>query len=283
MVRSDWFKDGPKLPIEFARISNDGRLTLVIKPGFRPVQVFHAESGLTSLEQARENLREREGTILDRIGFLDFHSGRNSIRRWESQMIQELTLWGEDKGYDAVIWTDIGPRFTDRIHRPFSFPEITTYLDGLEGDTWQRAANYILQTPVAIKTEYRRALVDHVRHRLSQESGVPEHSLVQPPLFPLPVERAVTLEDLPFIGEYDGDEASFAEQGIVILVDGYPVRALLHSVHSWSERIYLKPDGACPPGLPLLSEGYFQTKHFHMETPGALEWAGGQPFRLQWP
>ncbi len=113
--------------------------------------------------------------------------------------------------------------------------------------------------------------------------AVPEDSLVQPPLFPLPVERAVTLEDLPFIGEYDGDEASFAEQGIVILVDGYPVRALIHSIHSWSERIYFKPDGDYPSHLPLLEEGYFQTKHFRMETPGVLEWAGGQPFRLQWP
>lgn len=283
VVRSDWFKDGPKLPIEFARISNDGRLTLVIKPGFRPVQVFHAESGLTSLEEARENLQEREGTVLDRIGFLDFQSGRHSIRRWKSQMIQELTLWGEDKGYDAVIWTDIGPRFTDRIHRPFSFPEIATYLNGLDGDTWQRAANYIIQTPAAIKTEYRRALEDHVRQRLSQEPPVPEDSLVQPPFFPLPVERAVTLEDLPFIREYDGDDESFAQQGVAILVDGYPVRALLHSIHTWSERIYFKPDGDYPAHLPLLSEGYFQTKHFHMETPGVLEWGGGQPLRLQWP
>lgn len=39
-VNTGWLTDGPKLPIEFARISNDGRLTLVIKESVVEVQTL---------------------------------------------------------------------------------------------------------------------------------------------------------------------------------------------------------------------------------------------------
>jgi hypothetical protein len=32
-IQTAWHNDGPSLPIEFARILKDGRLTLVIRPG----------------------------------------------------------------------------------------------------------------------------------------------------------------------------------------------------------------------------------------------------------
>ena len=38
LIRSEWFSDGPFLPIEFARRSQDGRLTLVIVEKAKPVR-----------------------------------------------------------------------------------------------------------------------------------------------------------------------------------------------------------------------------------------------------
>lgn len=289
-TRTDWFKDGPELPIEFARISDNGRLTLVIKPGFRPVRVFHAESGFSNLEEARENLRLREGTSrADNIGFLDFNTGRHSIRRWQSGMMQELSSWGEKRGYDAVIWTDIGPRFSDRINRPFRFFEITRYLDSLEGESWSRAAAYIQRTPAEIKTEYRRALEDYVDQRLDDEQRARQEELeaeqARSASFPIPVDRAVSLEDLPHILEHEGSLEELAMSGAEVLVDGHLVRALTHHVYSWSERILIWPvQGELPAHMNPDSEGgYFQTKYFDMETPGVLEWGGGKPLCLQWP
>ena len=37
-----WSSDGPVLPIEFARISVDGRLTLIIEDGAKPIATYHA-------------------------------------------------------------------------------------------------------------------------------------------------------------------------------------------------------------------------------------------------
>ena len=39
-IQRQWFNDGPLLPIEFTRQSRDGRLTLVINKGSKPVRVL---------------------------------------------------------------------------------------------------------------------------------------------------------------------------------------------------------------------------------------------------
>ena len=39
-VQERWFDDGPFLPIEFARQSNDGRLTLVVVPDYTQWRSF---------------------------------------------------------------------------------------------------------------------------------------------------------------------------------------------------------------------------------------------------
>jgi hypothetical protein len=62
LLSSEWQRDGPSLPIEFARVSQDGRLTLVIVPGFLPQKTLWALSGCKTMTDAKENLRKREGT-----------------------------------------------------------------------------------------------------------------------------------------------------------------------------------------------------------------------------
>lgn len=60
-VLETWFLDGPLLPIEFARQSSDGRLTLVLVPGYvARVRSLWALFSVAGLEEAREALRERE-------------------------------------------------------------------------------------------------------------------------------------------------------------------------------------------------------------------------------
>ena len=39
ILAGEWKPDGPFLPVEFARVSQDKRLTLVLYPGTEPVQV----------------------------------------------------------------------------------------------------------------------------------------------------------------------------------------------------------------------------------------------------
>src|SRR5215813_3106795 len=61
-AKTKWRSDGPRLPIEFARISQDNRLTLVIQPGSTDQATYWSLSELTDLEPARQNLKARERT-----------------------------------------------------------------------------------------------------------------------------------------------------------------------------------------------------------------------------
>src|SRR5665647_784287 len=64
-----WLADGRALPIEFARISNDGRLTLVIVPDKNEViQTLYAFSKYQDLDEAILDLAVREGCGKNKIG-----------------------------------------------------------------------------------------------------------------------------------------------------------------------------------------------------------------------
>ena len=49
----DWHADGPDLPVEFARQSKDGRITLVIEPGAKRVPVLWTRLTVGSIDAAR--------------------------------------------------------------------------------------------------------------------------------------------------------------------------------------------------------------------------------------
>ena len=71
--------NGPLLPIEFCRVSKDGRLTLAIDETFGDVcTAYSAPSAFADRDAAIENLRKREGTIASEIGFVEPASGRQS-------------------------------------------------------------------------------------------------------------------------------------------------------------------------------------------------------------
>jgi hypothetical protein len=159
-TKGEWHLDGPSLPIEFARISRDKRLTLVIKPGFGKVQTLYIESGFNSLSEARTNLQAREGAKADSIGYMNFVTGNCSIKRVSEEIKQELISWNKEKKFDAVIWTDLGPNFLDSTKLGFNLDNIKTYLTTLSPENYEKAKEYILRAPKQIKTQFRKDLTD---------------------------------------------------------------------------------------------------------------------------
>jgi hypothetical protein len=168
-TKGEWFFDGPELPIEFARISSNNRLTLVIKPNFAVSRTLYIISGFDNLQQARENLQTREGTTnIDRIGFIDFTSNSQNANPNHAFIFDILRTWNLQKKFDAIIWSDFSPNFTNSTTNNFTVPNIINYLNGLNDVDFILAKDYILKAPEQITTQFRSQLTDFLR---TKDSG----------------------------------------------------------------------------------------------------------------
>jgi hypothetical protein len=165
-VNGAWKEDGPLLPVEFARISQDLRLTLVIRPSSKQVKVLYIESAFTELNEAIKNLQERERcTDSISIGFVNFIDGSFNIKRTPEEIKQELTNWNATKNYDAIIWTDLGQNFRNNTKMEFNIHNAKRHLSGLKPLEYEAAKNYILKAPEQIKTQYRKQLIEFITLR----------------------------------------------------------------------------------------------------------------------
>jgi len=148
----NWRKDGPVLPLEFARKSNDGRLTLVICPGAKELKTYWTIMGPNELLDAKTSLATREGCLTIRpIGCLE----KTSVPKDAVQ--KSIYKWLIASECDAVIWTNLSPRFYEekRDQAP-SLKDALEYLKGLDGATYKKAEEYVRKTPPSIRTYFRK-------------------------------------------------------------------------------------------------------------------------------
>ena len=159
-LKSAWRPDGPVLPIEYARISSDGRLTLVIDPGASRVRTYWAISALDTVEQARENLREREDTVLSRV---DVARTADNVTTTDARSIVHSWLRSR-RDICAAVWTALASNWDEIRGRNFSPEDAVRYLSELERDrqsaptTYERACEYIRNTPEQVQTTVRTML-----------------------------------------------------------------------------------------------------------------------------
>ena len=147
-----WEADGPELPVEFARESEDGRLTLVLVRGARPSTTLWCQLASDTMDGAVRALQQRERTPSDR-----------SIGRWPDVTGQypfgsEVGQWAEKHKLDGVVWTALKPGFRANRDEPATLAGAVAHLRGLDGPALAKAARYIRQAPAQIRTEFRAAL-----------------------------------------------------------------------------------------------------------------------------
>jgi len=162
-IKTKWRSDGPALPIEFARISRDGRLTLVIVPDSDDQPTYWAFSEFHTLEEARDNLREREGTSKLNIHYLDAAGRiapgipgpvRDRVREW----------LGVRREVEAVVWTGLPTNWLEQRGHHFTTEDAVRYLKQLELQrdrslaVHDRAREYVRNAPKLIQTVVRRAM-----------------------------------------------------------------------------------------------------------------------------
>lgn len=154
-VRGPWMKDGPLLPIEFARESQDRRITLVICEDCEASQVLWAELDVQTVGEARLALAVREG--------IRNQDDCKSIGFWtreaqgEHSCTNVIGEWARERNIAGVVWTALRPKIGGKYRKP-NEQEVIDHLDSLNGAAKATAEEYVRLAPRQIQTPYRQAI-----------------------------------------------------------------------------------------------------------------------------
>lgn len=155
----EWYPDGPVLPIEFVRQSNEGHLTLVIWEGAgKRIKTRWAPLKVGNLEEAILSLREREGrTPKTGIRIRTKHVGRWT-RGEMGNASATIGHWADAMPFDQVIWTALPPKWNGVDE---DFPcraQAVAHLKKLVSEGKEaKAEEYVRKAPEWVRTPYRDA------------------------------------------------------------------------------------------------------------------------------
>lgn len=155
LINRFWFNDGPFLPVEFLRQSNDGRITLVISKSAKPVRTLWAMMATDDLNEAKESLRIREGVSeKNSVKFISMIKTSDEPKDGIEKGIQE---WAKLLNLDATIWTNLQPKFNETEREP-TIDQVLSYLSSLDINKRSNAEEYIRRAPKQIDTDFRRKI-----------------------------------------------------------------------------------------------------------------------------
>jgi hypothetical protein len=226
---------GPALPVEFSRISKDGRLTPIIdKNNGTEVTTRVASSTRSHLHEAVTDLWTREmrfhGERCDAenssrdgsVGYTDITGENASVKlpadtiRMDHQFAHERIMpWLTTSGFDAVIWTALPSNYKESTGREFSVEEAVHYLTNLprtshsEKASHQDALEYIARAPEEVQTRLRIRLreLNLIRRIPSTDNNDENYS--EPPTY-----LAETLNDAEWLLKYAAEAGTDIDHGI---------------------------------------------------------------------
>jgi hypothetical protein len=154
----EWQADGPALPIEYARVSRDGRITLVIVEGDPTGPVLWSPLAVDSLDEAVKMLAARECV-----------SNPAQIGRWSPggkgcyPGLDVIAAWATERKIDGVVWTALLPGLKNSRGTKPSLQDLLSHINGLTVGERGSAAEYVAKTPKQIATAYRAALEEALK------------------------------------------------------------------------------------------------------------------------
>ena len=156
-TRGVWFDDGPLLPIEFARESSNGRITLVICGVSYRVRACWALMEAVDLSIAKTHLAVREGVkekdIERFIGYWEAASDKS-----HGCAANDIAQWAKTKCLDAVVWTNLEVGLKSNRGKLPSIDSVLECLRKLPHAQGKLAEEFIRKAPPQIDTEYRRRI-----------------------------------------------------------------------------------------------------------------------------
>ena len=156
-LNATWNEDGPLLPIEFARESADGRITLVLIDSHNTVRSLWALMDVENIGDAKIALAKREG-ITDKnikysIGFWDKSSNDS-----HGHSSSEIEVWAKKMNLDGVVWTNLKYGLKQSRAEMPEYSHILSHIQNLSPERSAVAESYVKKTPVQVNTEYRAKL-----------------------------------------------------------------------------------------------------------------------------
>jgi hypothetical protein len=155
-VVGGWKADGPMLPIEFARESADGRITLVLCDGVKAVRSYWCLLSVEDVSAAMLVLAYREG-ISSRMA--------KDIGRWNlvddkshGACAAEIAEWVKAQGLDGVVWTNLPCGLRESRGVMPTEEDVLAHLAQLVGESLESAKRYVEMAPAQIDTAYRRSI-----------------------------------------------------------------------------------------------------------------------------
>lgn len=160
-LHEKWLPGGPELRLEFSRISSingirKGALTLVIDEEHGSIcRVKYAMSKRTSPDDTICDLRCREGTKCDRIGYYFADLSRSG----KPHVPDSIKEWAQKTKIDVVVWAGLKNNFKEKNeNKEFSVLEAISYLKSLPPEGKAKAAEYIFRAPDFIRTALRSSI-----------------------------------------------------------------------------------------------------------------------------
>jgi hypothetical protein len=168
---------GPRLPLEFSRVSPKRKLGLVVV--IDPVHgvacpTSYIASARSSLDDAVNDLAARERAPTERIGHAHLETGH--INSSNLHLNKTLTTWLGDAQFDGCAWTDLPMNFNDHSSAEFSIDSALVYLKSLNPSSLEEAKRYIENAPGETVTPLRTALAENVWWQalpLNREANAP--------------------------------------------------------------------------------------------------------------
>lgn len=160
--RGEWFDDGPVLPLEFSRVSKTrkGALTLVIdRDNGSDCKVMYAMSRRKSPADAIADLRDREGTIMDHMGFC---FAQEPERKCVPAVPGAIAAWAKKKKFDVVVWAGMPSNFPAKNAvkkgEAFTIDAAVAHLQAITPEGKAAAATYVWRAPGLVVTKLRTKL-----------------------------------------------------------------------------------------------------------------------------
>lgn len=159
-LEPEWFRDGPLLPVEFARFDSGPRLLPVLVEGAPLQPTLWTYSRKATVLSAAADLAVREGVWTHDIGQWTRSEEMRSSRGIEA-LIEE---WVVSKGLDGAVWRAVEPNLPDLTPGLASEQVKLDYLRELVATGRAAAAKeFFERTPAQIRTPFRQ--------RVQQEFG----------------------------------------------------------------------------------------------------------------